>query len=278
MRQQLITQQKGVQPEKVVSKDGTPISFWRSGQGPPLVLVHGTAADHTRWKPVLPTLEEHFTVYAIDRRGRGGSGDSREYVIEREFEDVASVVDSIREPVDLLGHSYGALCSLEAALLTSNVKTLVLYEPPIHAGVDFYSSGTINKLKAMLDAGDRGAVVTTFMSEIAKMRPADLRLLQSNAAWEARVAAAHTIPRELRADEDYFFDPQRFKNLTTPTLLLVGGDSPRFLKVASAAVYAALPTAKIAAMPGQQHAAMDTGTELFTTEVLRFLMRPEQSA
>ena len=186
MRQQLIMQQKRVHSEKVVSKDRTPIAFWRSGQGPPLVLVHGTAADHTRWKPVLPTLEEHFTIYAIDRRGRGGSDDSREYAIEREFEDVASVVDAIREPVNLLGHSYGALCSLEAALLTSNVRKLVLYEPPIRAGVDFYPPGTINQLKALLDAGDRGAVVTTFMSEIAKMRPADLRLLQSNAAWEAR--------------------------------------------------------------------------------------------
>jgi pimeloyl-ACP methyl ester carboxylesterase len=277
MRQQLIMKQKGVQPEKVVSKDGTPIAFWRSGQGSPLVLVHGTAADHTRWKPVLPTLEEHFTVYAIDRRGRGGSGDSSEYAIEREFADVASVVDSIREPVDLLGHSYGALCSLEAALLTSNVAKLVLYEPPIVAGVDFYPSGAINKLEALLNAGDRGAVVTTFMSEIAKVRPNDLKMLQSLRAWEARVAAAQTIPRELRADEDYLFDPERFKRLTAPTLLLVGGDSPRFLKVAGAAVYAALPDAKIAAMPGQQHAAMDTGMEVFTTEVLRFLKRPEQS-
>jgi pimeloyl-ACP methyl ester carboxylesterase len=142
--------------------------------------------------------------------------------------------------------------------------------------VDFYPPGTINKVKALLDAGDRAAVVTTFMSKIAKMRPADLRLLKSNAAWEARVAAAHTIPRELRADEDYFSDPQRFKNLTTPTLLLVGSDSPRFLKVASSAIYAALPDAKIVAMPGQQHAAMVTGTGLFTTEVMRFLMRPER--
>ena len=277
MRQQLIMQQKGVHPEKVVSKDGTPIAFWRSGQGPPLVLVHGTAADHTRWKPVLPTLEDHFTVYAIDRRGRGGSGDSSEYAIEREFEDVASVVGSIREPVNLLGHSYGALCSLEAALLTSNVRKLVLYEPPVRAGVDLYPSGTIRRLEALLDAGDRGELVTTFMGEIAKVRPDDLRLLQSLPAWKARLAAAHTIPREMRADEDYFFDPQRFKMLTTPTLLLVGGDSPRFVKVASAAVYAALPDAKIAAMPRQQHAAMDTGTELFTTEVLRFLRRPGQS-
>jgi len=124
---------------------------------------------------------------------------------------------------------------------------------------------------------ERQTLLHVYMSEIAKVRPDDLKMLQSLRAWEARVAAAHTIPRELRSDEDYLFDPERFKMLTAPTLLLVGGDSPRFLKVAGAAVYAALPDAKIAAMLGQQHAAMDTGTEVFTTEVLRFLKRPEQS-
>src|SRR3712207_8086243 len=103
--------------ETVTSVDGTSIAYWRSGEGPPLVLVHGTAADHSRWAPVLPAFEQRFTVYAIDRRGRGGSGDSGDYAIEREFEDVAEVVDSLGESVNLLGHSYGALCALEAALL-----------------------------------------------------------------------------------------------------------------------------------------------------------------
>src|SRR3712207_1323335 len=117
--------------ETVTSKDGTPIAYRRSGEGPPLVLVHGTAADHSRWRPVLPAFEQSFTVYAIDRRGRGGSGDSDDYAIEREFEDVAAVVDSFGEPANLLAHSYGALCALEAALLTTNVRKLVLYDPGI---------------------------------------------------------------------------------------------------------------------------------------------------
>ena len=81
------------EPEKAVSEDGTPIAAWRSGEGPPLVLVHGAAADHSRWAPVLPALEARFTVVAIDRRGRGQSGDAREYAIEREYEDVAAVVE-----------------------------------------------------------------------------------------------------------------------------------------------------------------------------------------
>ena len=100
--------------ETVTSADGTSIAYERGGRGPPLVLVHGTTADHTRWDPLRPDFEEHFTVYAIDRRGRGGSGDAAHYELEREFEDVATVVESIDEPVNLLGHSHGALCSLEA--------------------------------------------------------------------------------------------------------------------------------------------------------------------
>jgi pimeloyl-ACP methyl ester carboxylesterase len=73
--------------DKVRSKDGTLIAFQKSGTGAPLVLVHGTSADHTRWAPVLPPLASRFTVYAMDRRGRGGSGDTDPYAIEREFED-----------------------------------------------------------------------------------------------------------------------------------------------------------------------------------------------
>ena len=115
----------------VVSGDGTPIAVWRSGDGPPLVLVHGAAADHNRWAPVLSALEERFSVMAIDRRGRGGSGDAHDYALQREFEDVVAVVESAGKAVNVLGHSYGGICALEAALLTDRIQTLVLYEPPM---------------------------------------------------------------------------------------------------------------------------------------------------
>src|SRR5262245_32171992 len=100
--------------QTIRSKDGTIIAVERSGMGPPLVLVHGTSADHTRWKPLLPRLEAHFTVCAVDRRGRGGSGDAPGYSITLEFDDIAAVIDALGEPALLLGHSYGAVCSLEA--------------------------------------------------------------------------------------------------------------------------------------------------------------------
>lgn len=69
-------------PKRATSRDGTEIAYWTSGSGPPLVLVHGAPADHTRWRPLLPFLEPHATVHAMDRRGRGASGDGREYRLE----------------------------------------------------------------------------------------------------------------------------------------------------------------------------------------------------
>jgi pimeloyl-ACP methyl ester carboxylesterase len=258
--------------QSVTSSDGTYIACWHSGEGPPLVLVHGTAADHSRWAPVLPEFERHFAVYAIDRRGRGGSGDSDDYAIEREYDDVVAVVDSLGEPAILLGHSYGALVALEGALLTRNVRKLVLYDPGIEvAGEEIYAHQVIERLEELLDAGDRDGVVATTMREVAGLPPETVEYMRSQPAWQARVAAAHTIPRELRAVKAYGLDAERFGDLGLPTLVMSGGDSPAALRKAGEAVDEALPDSRLVVIAGQGHAAMDTGTDLFTTEVLRFV-------
>jgi len=263
--------------ETTTSKDGTPIAYRHSGEGPPLVLVHGTAANHSRWNPVLPTIEERFTVYAVDRRGRGGSGDGHGYyAIEREFEDVAAVIDSIGEPVNLLGHSYGALLALEAALLTSNIRKLVLYDPGIEAGEEIYPHEVIERLEALLRAGDRDEVVATTMREVAGLPSETVEHLRTLPVWQTRVDAAHTIPRELRAVKAYSFVPDRFRDLRVPTMLLSGGDSPAAFRKAAEATDEALSDSRIVVMPGQGHAAMDTGTDLFAAEVLHFLADGQQ--
>ena len=261
--------------QSLTSKDGTAIACWCSGEGPPLVLVHGTAADHNRWAPVLPEFEQRLTVCAIDRRGRGGSGDADGYAVDREFEDVAAVVDSLGESAILLGHSYGALCALEAALLTRNVRKLVLYDPGIEvAGEEIYPPEVIERLEALLEEGDREGVVATTMREVAGLPPETVEFMRSQPAWQARVEASHTIPRELRAVKAYGLDPGRFADLRVPTLMLNGGNSPAALRMAGKAVDDALANSRIVVMSGHGHAAMDTGTELFTTEVLRFVEGP----
>jgi len=258
--------------ESIRSRDNTSIAYEKSGQGAPLVLVHGTSADHTRWKPVLPPLEAKFTVYSVDRRGRGGSGDSQPYAIEREYEDIAALVDSIPEPVNLLGHSYGALCSLEAALRTKNLRRLILYEPPIPVeGMSFNFPRVMAEMQARLAAGDRDGVVTTFLHEIAEIPADELKMLRSLPAWQGRLAAAHTILRELQGPPEYRIQPERLQQIRIPTLLLLGGASPAYRKMVAEQLHAALPNSRIAVMPGQQHTAMNTAPELFIKEVLAFL-------
>jgi pimeloyl-ACP methyl ester carboxylesterase len=257
--------------ERFTSKDGTKIACFRSGSGTPLVLVHGTTADHSRWTPVLPALEARFTVYACDRRGRGESGDVQPYALEREFEDVAAIVDGIGGPVDVLAHSHGALVSIEGAALAKNLRRLALYEPPIPAGIPIYPPGSIDKLQALLDAGDREGVVKTFLAEIARILPNELAVMQSKPAWQARVAAAHTIVRELRGQLPYTFDAARVRSVRVPTLLLLGGSSPPFFKAAIDLVHDALPQSRVVVLPGQTHVAIDTATDQFAREVIAFL-------
>jgi pimeloyl-ACP methyl ester carboxylesterase len=255
----------------VTSADGTSIAYRRSGSGPPLVLVHGTTADHSRWARVLPGLEAHFTVYAVDRRGRGSSGDHADYALAREFEDIAAVVEAIGEPVFLLGHSYGAICSLEAARLTRAVRRLILYEPPIPVGTSLYEPDVPERIQALVDGGEPEAGLELFVREVVKMPEHELAVYRTLPQWQVRVALAGTIPRELVLDRSYRFDAARYAALDMPTLLLLGGDSPPIFREAIELLDATLPHSRIAILPGQQHVAMDTAPDLFLQEVTAFL-------
>jgi pimeloyl-ACP methyl ester carboxylesterase len=259
--------------ETIPSIDGTQIAYRRSGAGSPFVLVHGGTADHSRWTPILPPLERHFTVYAVDRRGRGGSGDTQPYAIQREFEDIAALIDSIGERVDVLGHSFGAFCALEAALLTPNIRKLILYEPPPSGVKGTLPPETVARMQARLEAGDRDGVISTFLLEVARLPPHEVEMMRSLPAWQGRKAAAHTILREIEGLEAHPpIDAERFKRLETTTLLLLGGDSPAAYKQNIEAINAILPNSRIVILPGQQHVAMNTAPDLFVREVLAFLL------
>jgi pimeloyl-ACP methyl ester carboxylesterase len=256
---------------RVVSPDGTPIGCERRGDGRPLLLVHGTAGDRTRWAALLDALAQAHTVYALDRRGRGLTGDTAEYAVEREFEDIAAVVEALDARVDVFGHSYGALCALEAARLTRAIRRLMLYEPPIPLGERIYPRGLAERLKAMLAAGEREAVVETFLREVPRIPEETLQIMRAAPTWGGRVAAAHTIPREMRLDDDYAFVPARFADVRVPTLLLLGGESPPIFARGIEALADSLPDAEVTVLAGQRHVAMDTAPELFLETVERFV-------
>jgi pimeloyl-ACP methyl ester carboxylesterase len=249
------------------SRDGTPIAWWCSGAGPDLLLVHGTTADHTRWETMLPLLEPHATVHAMDRRGRGGSGDAAEYSLAREADDVAAVVAAIGGPVDVFGHSYGALVTLEAALRSSGMRRLVLYEPAL--GTTPFPEETA-RMERSLAEGRREDVVVTLLRDIAGMTEEQLTVARSFPSWAGRVAAAHTVVRETRTEERQRFDPARFAGFRTPTLLLRGSESPAWLQAATDLVAGALPAARVVPLIGHGHVAMLSAPQLVVDLVLGF--------
>jgi pimeloyl-ACP methyl ester carboxylesterase len=253
----------------VRSEDGTPIAYWQSGTGDPLLLVHGTNCDHTTWAQVQPALERHFSVYVMDRRGRGHSGDAPAYSHKREAEDIATVIDAIGGAVNVVAHSFGALCSLEAMRLTSNVRRLILYEPPMAMGGRDLPAESAARMQALLDEGKREQALLVFLSDVFKMPPAGLASVQASAGWPTSVAVAHTIPRECKVVDGYTFDPERFYNIQTPTVLFLGSDSPQPQHDIAETVHAGLPQSRIVLLPGQHHIAPTTAPEFFAREVVK---------
>lgn len=257
--------------ETVISADGTAIAFERTGHGPPLVLLHGTGRDRSYWARSLPALARHATVYAIDRRGRGGSGDADRYALEREVEDVLAVLGAIGEPAHLLGHSYGGIVALDAAARAEHLRGLLLYEPPFSVGLDEVSPDLGDRLEALLATGDREAVLVTFLREGPRFPPEEIAAQRARLDWPDRLAYAHTLPRETQTVRRYGFDAGLAAGLRWPTLLLLGSESPPFFQQATEALHAALPRSEVTVLQGQHHNAMQTAPELFAEAVHRFL-------
>lgn len=258
---------EGTSVKTVTSADGTPIAFEQRGSGPHLLLVHGTATIRAPWAPIF---EDHFTVTSMDRRGRGDSGDGPVYSVEREFEDIAALVEALEAPVLLFGHSFGGLCALGAAMHTDKLAGLALYEPSIFVEGSGYPPEQIERLETLLAGGDHEGVVKAMYADFAGMPPHEIELLTASPAWPARVVTAHTIPRELRAENNYRLDTGRLARLSIPVLLLLGGESPPMASKTTAALEKVLPNARTVVMPGQQHIAMYTGPDLLARAVLEF--------
>lgn len=256
---------------KVNSKDNTPIGVYKYGTGPALLLVHGSRQDHKHWFRVLPHLENHFTVYTMDRRGRGGSGDAESYHMEREFEDVAAVAQWIAEPLYLFGHSYGGICSLEACLRINNLRKLILYEPPIQAGVVIQDPGVADEIQAQVDAGDLEGATATFYMRILRRTDTEIEKIRTGPSWQQFLRTVHILPRELHGVDNYRYDAARFSHLDVPKLFLLGELSPDYFGKVTRILHGDLKNSRISVMPGQHHAAMDTGPELLAREVIDFL-------
>ena len=254
------------------SRDGTEIACRDAGRGSPTLMVHGIASDGTRWEPLLPMLTPRFRVYMIDRRGRGASSDAADYAIEREFEDVAAVIDSIDQPVAVVGQGFGALCALEAARLSANVRKLVVFEPTLHtSGLEFYPDGVIARMEQLLSEGRREETVSLFLREVMGASLYEMERMQQQVVWQHRLSAALTIPRELRALAGYAFDPSPFRRLEIPALVMVGGRSSDLVRRQAKLVDDTLRTSQWVELAEQSGSAIDAAPGMFAREVVEFL-------
>jgi pimeloyl-ACP methyl ester carboxylesterase len=256
---------------EVRSDDGTPLAVWVDGDGPAFVLVHGSIADHTTFDPFVAVLRDDLTTCSMDRRGFGASGDTAPYAVERDFEDVAAVVDAVAArtggPVALWGHSYGANCAMGGASLTSNVHHLVLYEPSLGLR---YPSGSIDAVETSLASGDPEGAIVQVLVEILEMSEEEIDALRAAPSWPVRLAAAPTVPRECRVEDGWVYEPGQFDGVTAPTLLLSGSESTADIVDATHRAAAALPTAEIRLLDGHAHFAHKTDPELVSAIVQAF--------
>jgi pimeloyl-ACP methyl ester carboxylesterase len=258
------------------SGDGTTIAYTKLGSGPPLILVDGAFCyrENGPSSQLASLLAEHFTVFAYDRRGRGASGDARVYEIEREVDDLRSVVREAGGSAFAVGISSGGALALQAVARGVSLKGLVLYEPPFieedghPAPFDVWKS----RLDQILAAGDRAGAVRFFMTDVygaPKPFVAVMPLLMRS-AWKKNQSVAHTLPYDLTLMEDWSILRDRGRLVAVPALVIGGENSPAPLKAAVATVASALPNARCTYLRGQDHnvsapVVVPVITEFFST-------------
>jgi pimeloyl-ACP methyl ester carboxylesterase len=257
-------------PELLASGEGTSIALWRWGSGPPLVALHGVTIDHTCWDGVRPYLESRRTLVALDRRGHGASDmGSAPHSLHQEVGDLLAVLERFDPPVDVLGHSYGGLVALEAALLTDRIGRLILYEPSIDDDPDF--PGVLERVGRLMQAGRDEDAAVTLLVERSRVPPEAIDAVRELPLWPIVLQGVRVLPREGAAVVSYSFQAERFAALTNPVLVLVGEESPSWRQQAMRALAAALPNSRLHALAGHGHLATHTAPELLAGEILAFV-------
>lgn len=253
----------------------------KTGTGPALLLIHGALLNATlSWTAVLAKLTEHFTVYAMDRRGRAPSGDSEDYSIALEAEDIVRVIEAIGQPVTVLAHSYGALATLEALDdLKMGVAQLILYEPPVTlAPLGPETEQIMLRMESTLQANDSEKVVTVFLCEQIGAPPERLAAFRSSPIWPFVLQIASTLPRESRAVNTPRALGERLARCNIPTTMLVGSETQNRLRDSSTFVSSAIPGSRLVMLEGQGHTAMMDAPDFFADKIVEIASQTDVSA
>lgn len=246
--------------ETVISRDGTAIAYERSGHGPALILVDG-AMCHRRFGPSGPLaalLAKRFTVYTYDRRGRGDSGDTAPYAVEREIEDLDAVIHAAGGSAFVCGVSSGAALALEAGARGLAISRLALFEPPYFVDdsrpplADDYHA----RLAMMIATDRRGDAVAAFM-KVVGVPAAMIFVMRFMPTWSKLKTVAHTLLYDTTIMENDQkgrpLSPARWRTATMPTLVLAGGKSPAWMRQAMQSLESVLPNARRQVLEGQTH-------------------------
>lgn len=248
--------------QHVTSKDGTIIAFDKIGQGPALILVGGILGDHSQQAGLAQLLAEHFTVYNFDRRGRGESGDTPPYAVEREVEDIAAILDAAGGSAFVYGTSGCAVLSLEAAArgLSPRMKKLALWEPSyiVDDSRPPVPQDYMEQLTTMLREGRRGDMIELFFTKAVGIPAEFVASMRQSPFWAAQEAFAPTLVNEavLMSNGDFTLPKERIAKATVPTLVIDGGTTP-WLSHTAQVVAETLPHAHRHTIAGQPHNVAD---------------------
>lgn len=255
--------------ESFISPAGATLSYEVEGSGPPLVLVHGSFANHrTNWAQARPRLAKDFTVYALARRGRGESDESDGHEVEDEARDVEALITRIGTPVFLVGHSYGAQVALAgAALCPDRVRKLVLYEPPRPEGAQ---PVVLDRMREAAEDHDWAGVAKAFLEGVFKLPAEIIGSLTASTDWQHMTDDAKASMRDVLALSRYDFDAERFRGVAMPVLLLTGSETPPEMFVTDE-LEAVLPDVRRHRFDGEAHEAMNTAPDRFLEAVTGFL-------
>lgn len=234
--------------ETITSKDGTSIAFDQSGHGSAIILVVGAFNDRATIVPLVQFLERHFTVFNYDRRGRGESGDTVPYAIEREIEDLESLIAQAGGSAGVFGYSSGAILAIRAASHGLAISRLALYDPPPTGS---RAGQLAPQLTELIVAGRRGEAVELFQTEAVGIPAAVVAQMRNAPFRPALEKMAHTLVYEsiiLQA-----LPAELIASVRAPTLVIDGEKSPQVMRQAAQSLAGALPTGRYHTLEGQTH-------------------------
>ena len=262
----------------MIARDGVEIAGAASGQGPGLLFVYGAMMEQTGWSRLAAHLQDGRTLYTYDRRGRGESPEPlrpvSEYDVQTEVDDLLTFAGALPQPLDVFGHSSGALLVLHAAVQGLQARRLVLYEPVLPAVREPKVPADLPpRILTHVAAGDRDAAMEAFMRDGMWLSEPDIERARGSERWRDQLRYVHTAAYDVTIARTYELEPERLARLRMPVLLLAGSESPAWLREGVQRFAEALPDSRVEVIEGQGHNAQFSAPDRLGDHVRSFLAR-----